>query len=342
MNNLDKLVDLFLKQGCSAEQADLLAKYFSVYPEALDVYLSERDWEKGDDGAIPANIDAEVWTSVQAYIQPKQRTAYYIAYRAMLVAAILLLLPMLWWTVTQSFSHTRSITGNTITVQNNGEQILRCVLKDGSVITLNPGAVVRYDTLMDAKERRIQLLAGKSLFEVVANPERPFVVQTGAISTTALGTRFSVTQADTVVVSLFSGKVVVRAQKDEQIKYEWYMQPGNTCNVHHQTLNGALKTNRTFKADDVVPSKQETPVARVWHFNKISLHAVLDTLQYFHHLNISIDSAATRDLKFTGALSAADAPEQNLRMVCLASGLQLEQRGHKKFIIKTNNENKIE
>lgn len=342
MNNLDKLVDLFLKQGCSAEQADLLAKYFSVYPEALDVYLSERDWEKGDDGAMPASIDAEIWASVQTYIQPKQRTVYRVASTTILVATFMLVLPMLWWAATQPSSTSKSIAGNTITVQNNSEQNLRSILTDGSVITLIPGAVVGYDTLMDAKERRVQLLTGKSLFEVVANPERPFVVQTGAITTTALGTRFSVTHADSVVVSLFSGKVVVRAQKDEQFEHEWYMQPGTTCSVDQQTLHGAINPSRSIKVPHVVPLKQETPVARVWHFNKTSLHAVLGTLQQFHRLNITIDSAATRELKFTGELSAADAPELSLKMVCLASGLQLEQRDNNKFIITTNNENKIQ
>jgi transmembrane sensor len=64
------------------------------------------------------------------------------------------------------------------------------VLGDGSIVTLNTlsEATVRFDR----SSRKVTLTAGEALFDVVRDPERPFIVETGSLSLSVIGTKFSV------------------------------------------------------------------------------------------------------------------------------------------------------
>jgi transmembrane sensor len=64
------------------------------------------------------------------------------------------------------------------------------VLGDGSIVTLNTlsEATVRFDR----SSRNVALITGEALFDVVSDPERPFVVETGTLSLNVIGTKFSV------------------------------------------------------------------------------------------------------------------------------------------------------
>jgi transmembrane sensor len=63
-------------------------------------------------------------------------------------------------------------------------------LADGSIVMLNTRSEV--EVRMDRSTRHVSLLAGEAMFDVVADRERPFVVQAGSVSLRVLGTKFSV------------------------------------------------------------------------------------------------------------------------------------------------------
>jgi transmembrane sensor len=64
------------------------------------------------------------------------------------------------------------------------------VLDDGSIMILNTlsEATVQFSR----RTRQVTLVAGEAMFDVVSNPERPFVVETGTMSLNVVGTKFSV------------------------------------------------------------------------------------------------------------------------------------------------------
>lgn len=82
-------------------------------------------------------------------------------------------------------------------------------LRDGSKVELGgrTSLTVRYSK--DA--RMIVAEQGEAYFEVAKNPTRPFVVQAGPLTVTAIGTAFSVERfGDTAVVTVTEGTVEVR------------------------------------------------------------------------------------------------------------------------------------
>lgn len=83
-------------------------------------------------------------------------------------------------------------------------------LPDGSIVWLNSASSIRYEREFNDSVRLIRL-AGEAYFDVKKDARRPFIVQSGEIYTTALGTAFNVRAYDMhqITVALTHGKVNV-------------------------------------------------------------------------------------------------------------------------------------
>lgn len=95
------------------------------------------------------------------------------------------------------------------------------ILPDGSRLTL--GAATRVQVRYEADRRLVLLHAGVAAFEVQADPERPFVVDSRQARVTVLGTRFAVDRfSDTHVrVSVDHGRVRVAQMRASLGGYWW-------------------------------------------------------------------------------------------------------------------------
>jgi transmembrane sensor len=134
---------------------------------------------------------------------------------AAVAAAILVVAVFAGW----FFSGTRAVQPEAITLHEEkrepesafftGKQFVR--LPDGSTVLLNDDSKLTYSTSFGKNVRQVNLV-GEGYFDVQHDPSRPFVVVTGKIKTTVLGTIFNVRaypgQAE-IKVSVTRGKVLV-------------------------------------------------------------------------------------------------------------------------------------
>lgn len=83
-------------------------------------------------------------------------------------------------------------------------------LADGSRVELNTASRLRVD--YSDQQRDVSLLDGEALFQVAADPDRPFVVRAGNAAVQALGTEFNVRMRgpDVVEVTVTEGVVAVQ------------------------------------------------------------------------------------------------------------------------------------
>ncbi|HET9277005.1 MAG TPA: FecR family protein, partial [Flavitalea sp.] len=79
---------------------------------------------------------------------------------------------------------------------NTSGKIKKLISPDGSEIDLYDGCEITYKEPVGANRRDVYLI-GKANFRVAKNKEKPFTVFSGEISTTALGTIFTVTARQT-------------------------------------------------------------------------------------------------------------------------------------------------
>lgn len=97
-------------------------------------------------------------------------------------------------------------------------------LEDGSLVQMD--VATRLEVRMSAERRQVELLAGRALFEVAHDADRPFSVTAEGARTTALGTRFQVQhEHGRVLVTLAQGSVAVDGGRTES-GWREQLQPG--------------------------------------------------------------------------------------------------------------------
>jgi ferric-dicitrate binding protein FerR (iron transport regulator) len=103
-----------------------------------------------------------------------------------------------------------------VTVTNPAGKIRQLQLPDGSRLWLNAKTELRYKKDF-ASNREIEL-DGEAYFEVVHNPEHPFIVKTGELQTKVLGTRFTIKnykEEGLSTIALISGSIEVTNQSEK-------------------------------------------------------------------------------------------------------------------------------
>jgi ferric-dicitrate binding protein FerR (iron transport regulator) len=110
----------------------------------------------------------------------------------------------------------------------------RMKLQDGSVVWLNAGSTMQYDTHF-GKTHRNCVLSGEAYLEVAGNADLPFVVEAGDVTVKVLGTRFNMqayAEDAGIKVSLLEGSVEMRAKNAPAIR----LRPGEMAD--YQKANG--------------------------------------------------------------------------------------------------------
>lgn len=100
----------------------------------------------------------------------------------------------------------------TETIVPKGKRI-QLTLSDGSTVLLNSASRIRYPENFNRDRRRVILLEGEALFDVVHDMKKPFIVDAGGIRTQVLGTSFNVRSYKlfkTVEVTVRRGRVAVK------------------------------------------------------------------------------------------------------------------------------------
>ncbi|MBX2843974.1 MAG: FecR domain-containing protein [Flammeovirgaceae bacterium] len=94
-------------------------------------------------------------------------------------------------------------------------------LKDGTIVKLNSDSKLIFPSSFDANIREVYL-EGEAFFDVSRDENRPFIIHTGKVKTTVLGTSFNIKafpEDESVQVAVASGKVAVAYQApDNNVK----------------------------------------------------------------------------------------------------------------------------
>ncbi|MBB5986744.1 FecR family protein [Sphingobium lignivorans] len=109
-------------------------------------------------------------------------------------------------------------------------------MTDGSVVTVNTASKV---VVAESELRRLARLDyGEAFFEVAKNARKPFVVEVGKVSVTALGTAFSVRNLDGAIhVALAEGRVRVDVPGKDSAAKSVILEPGTSLSFARGVLS---------------------------------------------------------------------------------------------------------
>ena len=142
--------------------------------------------------------------------QNKRLSFMQVLYRS----AAILLLPFVGLSVyllVQQIDTNRSMQTEMVEVLDPSGIQSRITLSDGSTVILKEGGRLSQKNNFGGSTREI-ILEGEAFFDIAHNPNKPFVIHTGRIKTTVLGTSFSIKAVpgeNSITVTVTEGKVKV-------------------------------------------------------------------------------------------------------------------------------------
>ena len=149
------------------------------------------------------------------------------------------------------------LTSTTVQVKMGSQSTVD--LPDGTQVWLNGGSRIPYNSEYGEQNREVQL-TGEGYFEVVTNPEKPFVVKTGGLSIKAYGTTFNVKaypEDGTITTTLVKGKVAIEGKDENDKMFSLEMKPNE--NVTYKIDRNIKKEQLPIKSRDVSPSDNRIP-----------------------------------------------------------------------------------
>jgi transmembrane sensor len=345
---LDKqLFDRFLKNDCSAEERQLVLEYLKDHPDAIAEFLPEREFVEAE----PAIWD--VRQSDRSFQKIRHRVSnrtHPIMRWSLVAAAVLVVAVGIKWLVTGSVKpiqlaqrgHTAEGGDDWLTEVNNSVHTRKLNLPDGSLAELSPGTRISYRRTFTSDDKRLVKLEGEGQFNVVTDSRHPFTVISEELTTTVLGTWFSVIAdpgASTIRVHLYSGKV--RIGSSDGIRWKTkdsavYLQPGDELTYNRQNMLAIVKSPQHIR--NAVASAKTSPYTTAavqklspslkpeWYmFGGQPLTQVFDQLSDYYGVQINYFPSDVTNHYFTGKFSKSDSLESILNDIALLHGLTLKK-----------------
>lgn len=203
----------------------------------------------------------------------------------------------------------------------------RVMLPDSSMVYLGAGSSIRFPEQFAAKERTL-MLSGEAFFEISKDPKRPFVIHTGKIQTTVLGTSFKITafKGDLLTVEVATGKVQVARLENTKVTAELAVLIQG---------EGITWNERSGKAA-AIPA--DISAVKGWargeiSFKNRSLAQIAAELENWYDVEISFEKSASVRKRLSLDVDGTAALTDALDIICNTAHLKYRFNGRQKVII---------
>lgn len=181
----------------------------------------------------------------------------------------------------------------------------KIILPDGSTVILNNNSTLEYPEKFTGATRTVKL-NGEGYFEILHNPAQPFIVQSGKLRTTVLGTAFNIKSLNgnnEIIVTVTTGKVSVA---DE-----------------HKVL-GILVPNEqmVFHADDKKPDLVKVQAEEIvqWQkndlfFENITMEQAAAILSQKFNVKITFLNDQGRNCRFTATFLKGESLDEIVKVI---------------------------
>ncbi|MGN6213733.1 FecR domain-containing protein [Parafilimonas sp.] len=269
-------------------------------------------------------------------IQPRHGILYRLSVAAAVAAAVVLIAGLGWkffYSNKKEVQVAQQIKSDTSRVfimhhaSNTSGKDKKIYMSDSSLIILADRSEITYAEPFSQK-RDIDL-TGKAFFKVAKGRPVPFMVTSRDITTTAIGTEFTVTafkNDDQLSVRLHEGKVVVKPadKTDPKMKEAVYLLPGQELLYSYKTgvTVRAFRTKPVAQSSDKVSEPAEDSpdipdnIKGSWYmFNNQSLEEVFISLSALYNVKILYNKKDIAKIYFTGKYDKAESLETILNRI---------------------------
>ena len=297
MHIVNKAKDLLKKFQSGNLSLSDFKELVSTVNDSSDQELEDfffEEWNKFD--TYPS-LSQEKIDSLYCHLHKKMKISpfYKITRHWGQIAASILLLFASGLTILYYIQHQelQTLAEQDVIVRSGDSGTSQVSLPDGTLVRLNANSSLTYQQNFGQNNRKVKL-SGEGYFEVKKNTEKKFIVNTGYIDATVLGTKFNLyayEDKDIIEMALVEGHVNVSTSKppyqticvkpNEKVTYNKY---DNKLNIEKTTT----KIETAWLNKELV-------------FREEKLENVFQCLSRKFRVKFSIDSSISVDDVYTGA-----------------------------------------
>ena len=216
IERIKHLVTNLLTGSSSTSERTELARWIN----SEDAEQTSREAWKNASEKIDASLEDEMWNEIRTKIEeatPQPAPTLTIRHRSYSISRIAASIAVILCSAFASYllydhftGHKDKIESNIYTFEVEPGQKGSMRLADGTIVHLNSASKISFAGNYNSEER-VVTLNGEAYFEVSHDTRKPFIVRTGELTVTVLGTEFNVnTRIPTHVrTTLVEGKVQV-------------------------------------------------------------------------------------------------------------------------------------
>ena len=264
-------------------------------------------------GILPGEVNARMWNNIRKNTIDKYKKLYNWAAVACAVFIISI-------TGYYNFNQFHYAKNQTAFVKTFEKDIRLVILPDGTRLWLNENSEIEYPSKFSGKYRNVTL-KGEAFFEVKRDVEHPFIISSGAIKTTVLGTSFNIRAYSNSQpeVNVRTGKVKVESEQNSVL---------------------LLKGDKAiYSSGTAVLSKQKTNVLEpeykkvLIYVDDLTLEQVVVTLKRDYDFNVNYVDENLKNLKMQGTLDTRQGFYETLQTISFALEIKIRPAGNNTYLI---------
>lgn len=319
-STFDSLLQKYLAGKCNPEEEKIVLEWYEKLIGESDLHLSAS--EKNE-------IEARLWNKIRP-----AKTRILPLWLKRLVAAVLILLAgsfiyNIWHIDTHNEKNTLAPPVKDMQTLVATKETTK-TLADGSVVILQPGAVLTYPDKFDSETKEVHL-QGSAFFNIVHDPLKRFLVHAGDhLTTEVLGTSFNIIrheQTGRIEVQVVTGKVRVFRQATQSL--DGIVLTSNKKVVFDSAteafMTGLVDQPQVVRRQGPQDETDTTTDLR-FVFEDETLEQVLSVMSEAYGIRISTESRTLAETHFTGNISAFDLYRQ-LDIICQSTQSKYEIDG---------------
>ena len=163
-------------------------------------------------------------------------------------------------------------------------------LMDGTKVYLNANSKISFPEQFSADKREVKL-EGEAFFEVARDVKKPFIIQSGELITTVLGTSFNIRSFanEPQAVSVATGKVKVNASDNNGHTEELFLTPNQQAYYDGELCKNDIDIRQAIAWKD-----------KIIQFDDISLAEATVVLENWFGVSIQIEGENIKQCKISG------------------------------------------
>lgn len=264
-------------------------------------------------GILPDDTKSRMWNNIRNVTIDKYKSFY----NWTAVACVIFIFSITGYQVFTQLNKPKTEITSTKTFSND---IRLLCLSDGTRVWLNENSEIEYPVKFLKRERTVTL-KGEAFFEVKRDPSRPFIITSGSIKTTVLGTSFTIKayNENTPEVNVRTGKVQVKSVQNTVLLERGYK-------AVYETKTSLLQKQ---KSKVLEPEWKKVLI----YVDGLTLEEVLSKLKSDHQFEVNYLDNDLKNLTIQGTLDTRQGLYEMLQTIAFALEIKIRSTGNNTYLV---------